>query len=195
MNITVYCGALTGANPEYAKRARELGNWMSDNNHTLVYGAGDRGMMGAVSDGVIENGGKAIGVTPNFFVLAEVTRDDLTELIVPEGMSDRREKMMELGDAFIALPGGTGTLDEISEVASLKRIGKLGEIDKPIMIYNIDGYYDKLLEFFDVILENEFFRPEDRANIIEVKSIEDIARVIENAGGFDHTRNTQFDTE
>lgn len=193
MNITVYCGAFAGANPEYAKRAKELGAWMAEHGHALVYGAGDHGMMGAVSDGVIENGGTAIGVTPNFFVLAEVTRKDLTELIVSEGMSDRRVTMMELGDAFIALPGGTGTLDEISEVAALKRIGKLGEIDKPIMLYNIDGFYDKLLEFFDDVLADGFFRPEDRNNIIEVKNIEDIARVIENAGGIDHTRNREFD--
>ena len=195
MNITVYCGALTGANPEYAKKAKELGEWMAKNGHTLVYGAGDAGMMGAVSDGVMENGGAAIGVTPPFFIAAEVTRKDLTEVIVSNGMSDRREKMMELADAFISLPGGTGTLDELSETAALKRIGKLGEIDKPIMIYNIDGFYDRLLDFFDVILDNEFFRPEDRANIIEVRSIEDIARVIENAGGVDRTRNTQFDVE
>lgn len=195
MNITVYCGALTGANPEYAKKAKELGEWMAKNGHTLVYGAGDAGMMGAVSDGVMENGGVAIGVTPSFFIAAEVTRKDLTEVIVSNGMSDRREKMMELADAFISLPGGTGTLDELSETAALKRIGKLGEIDKPIMIYNIDGFYDRLLDFFDVILDNEFFRPEDRANIIEVRSIEDIARVIENAGGVDRTRNTQFDVE
>jgi len=195
MNITVYCGAFAGANPEYAKRAKELGAWMAENGHALVYGAGDHGMMGAVSDGVIENGGTAIGVTPNFFVMAEVTRKDLTELIVSEGMSDRRVTMMELGDAFIALPGGTGTLDEISEVAAMKRIGKLGEIDKPIMLYNIDGFYDKLIEFFDVMLDDGFFRQEDRDNIIEVKNIEDIARVIENAGGIDHTRNREFDYE
>ena len=195
MNITVYCGAFSGANPEYAKRAEELGEWVAKNGHTLVYGAGDRGMMGAVSDGAIKNGGTAIGVTPNFFVLAEVTRGDLSELIVPETMSERREKMMELGDAFIALPGGTGTLDEISEVAAMKRLGKLGDIDKPIMLYNIDGFYDGLLSFFDRVLEDEFFRKEDRTNIIEVKSIEDIARVIENAGGIDKTRNKEFDTE
>ena len=192
MNITIYCGALSGANPEYERKARELGAWMAENGHTLVYGAGDAGMMGAVSDGVLENGGKAIGVTPNFFVLAEVTRDDLTELIVPDDMPERRVKMMELGDAFIALPGGTGTLDEIAEVIALKRLGKLGEIDKPIMIYNVDGYYDKLFEFFDDMADNEFCRREDRDYIIEVKCIEDIAREIENAGGIDENRNMQF---
>ena len=192
MNITIYCGALSGANSKKKKKARELGAWMAENGHTLVYGAGDAGMMGAVSDGVLENGGKAIGVTPNFVVLAEVTRKDLTELIVPDDMPERRVKMMELGDAFIALPGGTGTLDEIAEVIALKRLGKLGEIDKPIMIYNVDGYYDKLFEFFDDMADNEFCRMEDRDYIIEVNGIEDIARVIENAGGIDENRNMQF---
>jgi len=193
MNITVYCGALEGANPEYANRARELGAWMAENGHTLVYGAGNAGMMGAVSDGVIENGGKVIGVTPNFFVKAEVTRDDLTELIVPENMNERKAVMIELGDAFIALPGGTGTLDEISEVIALKRLGKLGEINKPVMIYNIEGYYNRLFEYFDDMLASDYCEETDRNNIIEVRELSDIAEVMKTAGGIDHNRNKRFE--
>ena len=193
MNITVYCGALEGANPEYVNRARELGAWMAENGHTLVYGAGNAGMMGAVSDGVIENGGKVIGVTPNFFVKAEVTRDDLTELIVPENMHERKAVMIELGDAFIALPGGTGTLDEISEVIALKRLGKLGEINKPVMIYNVEGYYDRLFEYFDDMLASDYCEETDRNNIIEVRELGDIAEVMKTAGGIDHNRNKRFE--
>ncbi|MBP3895789.1 MAG: TIGR00730 family Rossman fold protein [Mogibacterium sp.] len=193
MNITVYCGALEGANPEYVNRARELGAWMAENGHTLVYGAGNAGMMGAVSDGVIENGGKVIGVTPNFFVKAEVTRDDLTELIVPENMNERKAVMIELGDAFIALPGGTGTLDEISEVIALKRLGKLGEINKPVMIYNVEGYYDRLFEYFDDMLAGDYCEETDRNNIIEVRELSDIAEVMKTAGGIDHNRNKRFE--
>lgn len=193
MNITVYCGALEGANPEYVNRARELGEWMAENGHTLVYGAGNAGMMGAVSDGVIENGGKVIGVTPNFFVKAEVTRDDLTELIVPENMNERKAVMIELGDAFIALPGGTGTLDEISEVIALKRLGKLGEINKPVMIYNVEGYYDRLFEYFDDMLAGDYCEETDRSNIIEVRELGDIAEVMKTAGGIDHNRNKRFE--
>lgn len=193
MNITVYCGALEGANPEYVNRARELGAWMAENGHTLVYGAGNAGMMGAVSDGVIENGGKVIGVTPNFFVKAEVTRDDLTELIVPENMHERKAVMIELGDAFIALPGGTGTLDEISEVIALKRLGKLGEINKPVMIYNVEGYYNRLFEYFDDMLASDYCEEADRNNIIEVRELGDIAEVMKTAGGIDHNRNKRFE--
>ena len=193
MYITVYCGALEGANPEYVNRARELGAWMAENGHTLVYGAGNAGMMGAVSDGVIENGGKVIGVTPNFFVKAEVTRDDLTELIVPENMNERKAVMIELGDAFIALPGGTGTLDEISEVIALKRLGKLGEINKPVMIYNVDGYYNRLFEYFDDMLAGDYCEETDRNNIIEVRELSDIAEVMKTAGGIDHNRNKRFE--
>ena len=193
MNITVYCGALEGANPEYVNRARELGAWMAENGHTLVYGAGNAGMMGAVSDGVIENGGKVIGVTPNFFVKAEVTRDDLTELIVPENMNERKAVMIELGDAFIALPGGTGTLDEISEAIALKRLGKLGEINKPVMIYNVEGYYNRLFEYFDDMLASDYCEETDRNNIIEVRELGDIAEVMKTAGGIDHNRNKRFE--
>ncbi|MBQ9272746.1 MAG: TIGR00730 family Rossman fold protein [Mogibacterium sp.] len=116
MNITVYCGAAEGMDPEFAARARELGAWMAKHGHVLVYGAGNSGMMGAVSDSLIENGGSAIGVTPEFFVLAEETRSDLDEVILADDMSTRRNWMIEHGDAFIALPGGMGTLDEITEV-------------------------------------------------------------------------------
>ena len=182
MNIVVYCGAKGGSKSIYVEKARELGEWMADNGHTLVYGAGDAGMMGAVSDPLVKKGGESIGVTPDFFVLEEVTRDDLTERIVTEGMSDRRLKMMELGDAFIALPGGTGTLDEISEVIALKRLGRFGEKDRPIMLYNVEGFYDNLLRFFDDILANEFCRPENRADILEVRNIEEIAEVLNAAG-------------
>ena len=193
MNITVYCGALEGNDPEFAKRAAELGKWMADNGHTLVYGAGNAGMMGAVSDALIKAGGKSIGITPNFFVLAEVTRDDLTEKIVTEDMPSRRQKMIDLGDAFIALPGGTGTLDEISEVMALKRIGKLGEINKPVMLYNVNGYYDKFFEFLDDMADKEFFTMEDRRNAIEVTCIEDIEKALEKAGVTDETRTSAFD--
>ena len=166
---------------------------MAENGHTLVYGAGNAGMMGAVSDGVIENGGKVIGVTPNFFVKAEVTRDDLTELIVPENMHERKAVMIELGDAFIALPGGTGTLDEISEVIALKRLGKLGEINKPVMIYNVEGYYNRLFEYFDDMLASDYCEETDRSNIIEVRELSDIAEVMKTAGGIDHNRNKRFE--
>ena len=189
VNITVFCGALDGGDPEFTKRAYELGAWMADNGHSLVYGAGNAGMMGAVSDGVADNGGKSIGVTPEFFILAEATRDDLTEVVTADDMPTRRKIMIDMGDAFIALPGGMGTLDEISEVITYKRLSLLGKINKPIMIYNVNGYYDSFFRFLDDIEDAGFCRSVDRENVIEVKCLDDIIKALESAGGEDTTAN------
>ncbi|MBQ6150517.1 MAG: TIGR00730 family Rossman fold protein [Mogibacterium sp.] len=193
MNITVYCGAAEGMDPEYIERARELGAWMASKGHTLVYGAGNSGMMGAVSDALIEGGGEAIGVTPRFFILAEETRDDLAEVVISDDMSTRRSWMIENGDAFIALPGGMGTLDEITEVMTYKRLGLLGKVNKPVMIYNVNGYYDRFFSFLDDMNEQDFCRQLDRDNVIEVKCLEDIVRALETVGSIDETRTSKYD--
>ena len=192
MNITVYCGANFGKDPLFAEKARELGAWMARNGHRLVYGAGDVGMMGAVSNAVLENGGEVIGVTPDFFVMAEEIHPNLTDLRISRDMPERRSIMIEEGDAFIALPGGTGTLDEISEVMSLRRLGLLGDRIRPVMLYNVNGYYDHLLAFFDRMADEEFFRKSDREAVHEVKSIEDIEKVLASAGETDTKRNTLY---
>ena len=100
MNITVYCGAAEGMDPEFIERARELGAWMASKGHTLVYGAGNSGMMGAVSDALIEGGGEAIGVTPRFFILAEETRDDLAEVVISDDMPTRRKWMIDRWNGY-----------------------------------------------------------------------------------------------
>lgn len=193
MNITVYCGAHEGSDPEFIRTASELGSWMAENGHRLIYGAGNAGMMGALSHALLSAGGEAVGVTPDFFVIAEETRTDLTELIVTPDMHSRRRKMIDLGDAFIALPGGTGTLDEISEVMALKRIGRLSRRNKPVMIYNVNGYYDSFFEFLDRMTGEKFCRSADRDNVIEVRCTADIERALAGAGEPDKTRNTLYD--
>ena len=195
MNITVYCGANFGKDPLFAEKARELGIWMARNGHRLVYGAGDVGMMGAVSNAVLENGGEVIGVTPDFFVMAEEIHPNLTDLRISRDMPERRSIMIEEGDAFIALPGGTGTLDEISEVMSLRRLGLLGDRIRPVMLYNVNGYYDNLLAFFDRMADEEFFRKSDREAVHEVRSIEDIEKVLASAGETDTKRNKLYTKE
>ena len=192
MNITVYCGAAEGNDPEFIARARELGAWMAEKGHRLIYGAGNSGMMGAVSDALIEGGGEAIGVTPQFFVLAEETRTDLTEVVIAADMSTRRNWMIEHGDAFIALPGGMGTRDEISEVMTYKRLGLLGKINKPVMLYNVNGYYDRFFDFLDDMLAQDFCRQLDYDNVIEVTCIADIERELSNAGSIDETRTSKY---
>ena len=193
MNITVYCGAAEGMDPEYIVRARELGAWMASEGHTLVYGAGNSGMMGAISDALIEGGGAAIGVTPQFFVLAEETRDDLAEVVISDDMSTRRNWMIENGDAFIALPGGMGTLDEITEVMTYKRLGLLGKVNKPVMIYNVNGYYDRFFTFLDEMRDQGFCRQLDRDNVIEVRCLDDIVHALGCAGSIDETRTSKYD--
>ena len=193
MNITVYCGAAEGMDPEFIERARELGAWMASKGHTLVYGAGNSGMMGAVSDALIEGGGEAIGVTPRFFILAEETRDDLAEVVISDDMSTRRNWMIENGDAFIALPGGMGTLDEITEVMTYKRLGLLGKVNKPVMVYNVNGYYDRFFSFLDDMMDQGFCRQLDRDIVIEVRCLEDIVRALECVGSIDETRTSKYD--
>ena len=166
---------------------------MAEKGHRLIYGAGNSGMMGAVSDALIEGGGEAIGVTPQFFVLAEETRDDLTEVVIADDMSTRRNWMIEHGDAFIALPGGMGTMDEITEVMTYKRLGLLGEMNKPVMVYNVNGYYDRFFDFLDDMRTMDFCREYDRRNVIEVTCIEDIERSLETACTIDDSRNTKYD--
>lgn len=194
MNITIYCGANTGNDPEFVKRASELGAWMAENGHTLIYGAGNAGMMGALSDAVIQGGGRAVGVTPEFFVINEETREDLSEVIIADDMPTRRGIMMEMGDAFIALPGGTGTLDEIAEVIAMNRLGRLGSVRKPVMLYNVNGYYDKFFGFLDDMAGQEFCTQRDRDNAIEVTCIGDIERALRGAGAEDHGRNKKYDS-
>jgi uncharacterized protein (TIGR00730 family) len=193
MNITVYCGAAEGKDPEFVARARELGAWMAENGHRLIYGAGNAGMMGAVSDALIEGGGEAIGVTPQFFVLAEETRTDLTEVVIADDMSARRNWMIDHGDAFIALPGGMGTLDEITEVMTYKRLGLLGRLNKPVMVYNVNGYYDRFFDFLDDMRSTEFCRQYDRDFVIEVNCLEDIKTALESAGIPDEERTSKYD--
>ena len=192
MNITVYCGANLGKDPEFAERARELGSWMAEKGYRLVYGAGDVGMMGIVSNAVLQGGGEVLGVTPDFFILAEEIHEELTELRITADLTERRAVMIEEGDAFIALPGGTGTLDEISEVMSLTRLGLLGDRKRPVMVYNINGYYDHFFRFMDRMAEEEFFGRRDRENVIEVTCIEDIEKVLTTAGQSDTGRNRLY---
>ena len=116
MNITVYLGANEGNDPCLRKAVEELGAWIGNSGNALVYGGSKGGLMGALADSVLKAGGDVTGVEPNFFIENEFQHDGLTKLIVTKDMSERKNKMIELGEAFIAFPGGTGTLEEIAEV-------------------------------------------------------------------------------
>ncbi|MDO4169048.1 MAG: TIGR00730 family Rossman fold protein [Lachnospiraceae bacterium] len=175
LNITVYCGASAGNNPAYRQAAIDLGAWIAKHQHTLIYGAGSVGMMGAVADTVLERQGDIIGVIPEFMVEREWAHPSLKYTIKTKTMSERRDKMIELGDAFIALPGGIGTLDEISEVICLSG---LGQNPKPCILFDVNGYYEPLKIVFDRMVEEGFLGQAERKSILFSDNLEEIERFI-----------------
>ena len=139
--ITVYLGSNPGTDPALTKAVRELGTWIGSEGHSLVYGGSKSGLMGELAESVLSAGGEVTGVEPRAFVKAGLVYDDITSLIVTKDMEERKRIMIDQGDAFIAFPGGTGTLEEIAEVMS-KVV--LGHLDAPCILYNLNGYYDGL---------------------------------------------------
>lgn len=177
MKLTIYCAASMGNNPIYREKTIELALWMTQNNHDLVYGGGKVGLMGVLADTILENKGKAIGVIPTFLKDREIAHDHLTELIVVDNMPRRKAKMMLLGDAFIALPGGPGTLEEITEAISWARIG---QNNKPCVLYNINGYFNDYKKMLDHMVQEGFLSQIDRDNVFLSDSIPDIEEFIKN---------------
>ena len=170
MNITVYCGSSMGASESFAQAAHELGAWIADSGHTLIYGGSSIGLMGIVSGTALERNGRVIGVEPRFFIEAGVEQHDLDELIVTETMSERKAKLIELGDAFIALPGGIGTLEEITEIISRIRLRLTAA---PCIFLNIDGFYDTFEAFLDQLLAAGFLDPYEREAVFFCPTVAD----------------------
>lgn len=177
MNVTVYCGSSSGSNPRFPRCAQEVGEWIADQGHTLVYGGSAVGLMGIVSRTVLHNGGTAIGVEPGFFIDAGVAQHDLTELHVVNTMAERKAKMIELGSVFVALPGGVGTLEEIAEIMSRIRLG-LGPDE--CFLLNIDGYYDPLKQLLANMGTCGFIAPEDLERIHFPENVEAFVELLEN---------------
>lgn len=175
MNIAVYLGANYGNDSIYEEKLKELGAWIGNNNHTLVYGGSKSGLMGVIAESVLTNGGKAIGVEPEFFMSRALQYDGLTELIVTKNMSERKNKMIELASAFITFPGGTGTLEEVSEVMS--RLS-LDNLNCPCIIYNLNGYYDSLKTLLEVMVEKGFTTQERLKNVYFLNNLEEIKNII-----------------
>ena len=158
--ICVYCGSNPGNRPEYLQSAQDLGLNMRQRGIGLVYGGGSTGMMGKIADTLVDNGGESIGVIPHSLVSREFAHQRLTELIKVENMHQRKERMAELADGFIALPGGFGTLEELFEIITWSQ---LGFHSKPIGVLNVCGYYDHLLNFVSHALDNKFIKSEHRS--------------------------------
>lgn len=175
MNITVYCGSSLGDNEAYAQAAHELGTWIAQNGHTLVYGGSAIGLMGIVAGAALNCGGEVIGVEPRFFLESGIEQHDLTQLIPVDTMSERKAKMIELGQAFVALPGGVGTLEEIVEIISRIR---LQLTVAPCIFLNIDGFYDTFEQFLDQLTRAGFVEAHERRAIMFVPGVEEAASIL-----------------
>ncbi|PMC47838.1 TIGR00730 family Rossman fold protein [Streptococcus sp. UMB1385] len=177
MRITIFCGANNGKSELYKENAIELGKWIANKNHTLVYGGGKIGLMGVIADTVLENSGEVIGIMPQFLVDREISHTGITEFVIVDDMSERKTQLVDLGDAFIALPGGPGTLEEISQVISWVRVGKK---DAPCILMNVNGYYDFLEQYFDKMVEEGFLTNEDRKRTLFTANLEEMEEFIAN---------------
>ena len=163
-SLAVYCGASKGSEPAHLEEAARLGRIMAEREITLVYGGGSVGLMGAIADAVLTAGGKAIGVIPRFLDEHELGHHHLTELIVVETMHERKQKMIDLAEGFIAMPGGFGTLEELGEVLAWSQ---LGLHNYPCGVLNVKGYYDGLLACANRMHEDGLLRVDDRNRLLD----------------------------
>jgi uncharacterized protein (TIGR00730 family) len=164
--ITVFCGSNAGNNEAYISATDQLARVLVEQEISLVYGGGNVGLMGRLADGVLRRGGEVIGVIPEKLVSKEVAHKGLSVLHIVKTMHERKALMAELCDGFIALPGGIGTLEEIIEVFTW---AQLGYHSKPCGLLNVAGYYDKLLEFMQVMVDNKFLKAEHKDLLIVEK--------------------------
>ena len=175
MNITVYLGSTEGKDPAFKQAVAELGNWIGTSGNSLVYGGSKTGLMGVLAKSVLDAGSAVTGVETQFFVDADVQYEGLTELIVAPDMAERKTKMIQLGDAFIAFPGGTGTLEEITEIMSKV---SLNQLDAPCILYNLNGYYNGLKELLEHMIRMGLSSEEKQRGVYFAESLEDIRRIL-----------------
>lgn len=175
--ITVFCGSSFGTEEIYKEQATLLGQTLVKQNIELVYGGANVGLMGAVADGVLNAGGKAIGVLPNFLRSKEIAHQGLTELILVESMHERKTKMNDLCDGVIALPGGFGTLEELFEMLTW---AQLGLHKKPIAILNINGFYDSLIELTETMVEKGLLKDVNQKMLLVSDNIDDLLDQMKN---------------
>lgn len=175
--IALYCGSRTGNKPIYREKAIELAQHIANQGFGIVYGGASIGLMGQVADTVLEHSGEVVGVIPEFMLDYEIAHNKLTELHVVQTMHERKALMAERASAFIALPGGLGTFEEILEIATW---GQLNQHQKPIIIYNVNHFYDALIAQLDHAVEEGFIPPQHRAKVIICENPEQISNVIKN---------------
>nr|WP_125568825.1 TIGR00730 family Rossman fold protein [Companilactobacillus insicii] len=176
-NIAVYCGAATGNDPIYTNSAKELGHWITKNNYGLTYGGGRFGLMGVLAETVLSDNGYVHGIITKSLASRDLSKQNLSKLDIVDSMDIRKRSMLDNSIASIALPGGPGTLEEISEAYSWTRIG---DNNNPCIFYNVNHYYDALEEFFDTMTKNEFLTETDRRKLLFSDSLEEIKEFIDS---------------
>lgn len=176
-SITVFCGSSLGSEDNYRKQAFLLGQTLAKQQIQLVFGGAKVGLMGAVADGALSEGGKVTGVLPNFLRSKEIAHEDLTELILVESMHERKTKMNELCDGVIALPGGFGTMEEFFEMLTW---AQLGLHKKPIGLFNMEGFYDPLNEMVQTMVDKGFLKEVNQRMIVLSDDAEDLLKKMRN---------------
>lgn len=170
-SLCVYCGSSDRGRPTHHDAALRLGRVMAKAGIRLVYGGGRIGMMGRIADAVMEGGGEVIGIIPQFLEQVEVGHSGVTRLIVTDNMHERKQKMAEMSDAFLIMPGGLGTLEETFEILTWKQ---LGLHQKPVVIADIGGYWRHLTELIDYMIDENYARPENRALFQVIDSVDEL---------------------
>ncbi|MBI0427363.1 TIGR00730 family Rossman fold protein [Psychrobacter sp. NG27] len=186
--VAVYCGSRLGNGDIYEKAARDLGQALADSGMGLVYGGASIGLMGAVADGVIDGGAQAVGVIPTFMLKHEIAHKDLTRLHLTDTMHTRKTVMAEYADAFITLPGGLGTLEEIMEIATWRQ---LYQHEKPMIILNINGFYDKLIEHLKHTTEQGFMKQQDLDRLVVCNTIGEAIDILQTVVTIDDAIDTK----
>ena len=175
--VALYCGSRSGNHPIYQQTAIELSKALADHHFGLVYGGASIGLMGQVANAMMENGGETVGVIPEFMLDYEIAHQNLTELHIVKTMHERKALMAERASAFIALPGGLGTFEEILEIATW---GQLNQHQKPMMLYNVNGFYNALITQLDHAVQEGFLPPQHRAKLIVCDNKQHIFNVLKN---------------
>lgn len=180
--VCVYCGSSAGTDPTFAEAARALGRILADNRIRLVYGGGSIGMMGTLAGSVLAHGGSVTGIIPEFLVNKEHMLASAQEIVVTRDMHERKRVMFERADAFVALPGGIGTLEELVEQLTW---AQLGRHRKPILLANIAGFWEPLCELLDHMKALGFLHAANRLNYLIVDKVEEILPALRNAARAD----------
>lgn len=176
MNICVYLSAQPGKGGKYLDVVRRFGRHIAEKGHRLIYGGSKSGLMGEIAISALHAGGEVIGVEPEFFIESEFQLDGLTQLIVTKTMNERKEKLIELSDIFVAFPGSTGTLEELADTASLI---KMGRIDSKLILFNYQGFYEPLKALFKAMVDDELIKPDELRNILFADKEQELYELIE----------------